>query len=57
MNRQMMQVHTFFIAFLVWLMGLLCITLAHDLQYTGLGKRLAMGLSVFWSIRFLIQLF
>jgi hypothetical protein len=57
MNRQMMQVHTFFIAIVVWLMGLMCITSAADLQATGLGKRIALGLAVFWSIRLVVQLF
>jgi hypothetical protein len=57
MNRQMMYVHTFFIALTVFLMGLLCVTSVHDLQYTALGKRITFGLGIFWVIRLLIQFF
>jgi hypothetical protein len=56
-NRQMMKVHTFFIALVVLLMGLLCITSAGELIETKLGHRLAFGLAVFWTIRLLIQFF
>lgn len=56
-NRQMMYVHTFFIAFTVFLMGLLCLTSAEDLVRTPLGHRLALGISVFWLARLLIQFF
>lgn len=56
-NRQMMMVHTFFIAFGVFLMGLLCATSATELTQTELGKRIAFGLGLFWTIRFFIQLF
>lgn len=56
-NRQMMQVHTFFIAFVVLLMGILCLTSSHDLVYTDLGKKITSGLGIFWSARLLIQFF
>lgn len=56
-NRQIMQVHTFFIALTVFMIGLLCLTSAHDIITTTLGKRIALGLSVFWGIRLLIQFF
>lgn len=56
-NRQMMVVHTFFIALMVFLMGLLCLTSADELIETSLGKKVALGLAVFWSIRLLIQFF
>ena len=56
-NKQMMYVHTFFIALMVFLMGLLCLTSAGELVTTGLGKKLAFWLGVFWSIRLLIQFF
>ena len=39
-NRQMMIVHTFFIAFTVFLMGLLCLTSSSELIETNLGKAL-----------------
>ncbi len=56
-NRQMIQVHTFFIAFVVFLIGLLCFTSADDLIITPLGRRICLGLGVFWSIRALVQWF
>ncbi|SDJ98604.1 hypothetical protein SAMN05421823_101587 [Catalinimonas alkaloidigena] len=56
-NRQMMYVHTFFVAFVVLLMGLLCMTSAHELVHTPLGRRIALGLGTFWSARLLIQFF
>ena len=56
-NRQMMYVHTFFIGFMVFLMGLLCLTSAEELVNTMLGKRIALGLGIFWTIRLLFQWF
>jgi len=57
MNRQMMYVHTFFIALTVLLMGLLCLTSANELTGTALGKKIITGFSIFWLIRLLIQFF
>ncbi len=56
-NRQMMYVHTFFIALAVLLMGLLCLTSAAELVGTALGRRVALGLGVFWLARLLVQFF
>lgn len=56
-NREMMYVHTFFIALTVMLMGVLCITSAADIAGTLLGKKIAVGFGIFWIIRLLIQLF
>jgi hypothetical protein len=56
-NRQMMYVHTFFIAFAVLLMGLLCLTSAAELVGTVLGRRVSFGMGVFWLARLLIQFF
>jgi hypothetical protein len=56
-NRQMMYVHTFFIAFAVLLMGVLCLTSAAELVSTKLGRRVALGMGVFWLARLLIQFF
>lgn len=56
-NRQMMEVHTFFIALMVFLMGLLCLTSAEELSNTILGKRVILGFAIFWSVRLLIQFF
>jgi len=57
LNRQIMYVHTFFIAFILILMGLLCLTSSNDLLTTVLGRRIAIGLAAFWIARLLIQLF
>jgi hypothetical protein len=56
-NRQMMIVHTFFIAFVVFLMGLLCLTCSTELVETSLGKKIALGLGLFWITRLFIQFF
>ncbi len=56
-NRQMMTVHTFFIAFTVFLMGLLCLTSAKELVETILGKKIALGFGIFWTVRLFIQFF
>lgn len=56
-NRQMMYVHTFFIAIVVLLMGLLCLTSSTELIETALGKRICFGFGAFWTIRLIIQFF
>lgn len=54
-NRQMMQVHTFFLALFLLFTGLLCITSSKDLIRTLLGHRISLGLFIFWSTRLIIQ--
>ncbi len=56
-NRQMMTVHTFFIALTVLLMGLLCLTSSAELIETNLGKKISLGLGLFWTVRLVIQFF
>jgi hypothetical protein len=56
-NRQLMYVHTFFIALLLLLMGALCITSASEIVQTPLGRKLSLGIAVFWIARLVIQLF
>ena len=56
-NRQIMMVHTLFIALMVLLTGLLCLTSATELINTNLGKKISLGLGVFWTTRLLIQFF
>ena len=56
-NRQMMYVHTFFIALVVLLMGILCLTSSTELVSTRLGKRIALGLGIFWLTRLFVQFF
>ena len=57
MNRQMMQVHTLFIALVVLLMGVLCLVSTNDLMETKLGKTVSLGFAIFWFIRLLVQFF
>ena len=57
LNRQVFKVHTFFIAFTVFCMGLLCVTSYDLLMTTELGRRVAIGLMVFWGIRLFAQFF
>ena len=56
-NKQMMKVHTFFIAFVVFLIGILCITATGEIIDTGLGKKIAFGLGCFWFVRLFFQFF
>ena len=56
-NRQMMYVHTFFVAFTVLLMGVLCLTSAAELTSTPLGRKVALGCGLFWLARLLVQFF
>ncbi len=56
-NRQMMTIHTLFVALIVLLMGLLCLTTSHDLIETSLGKKISLGFGIFWLVRLLVQFF
>ena len=56
-NAEMMIIHTFFLALIIFMMGLLCLTSSSDLLETTLGKRLCLGFAIFWTIRFFIQFF
>ena len=56
-NKQLMEVHTFFVAFTVFLMGILCLISSNDLINSMLGRRISMGLGIFWGLRLFIQLF
>jgi hypothetical protein len=56
-NRQLMYVHTFFIAFLLLLIGVLSLTSAQDIVETDLGKRVALGIAIFWFVRLIFQFF
>ncbi len=56
-NKQIMYVHTFFIALVVFLMGVLCLTSSTELIETNLGKRICLGFGLFWTIRLIIQFF
>ncbi|MCB2379027.1 hypothetical protein LGH70_15605 [Hymenobacter sp. BT635] len=54
-NRQMVYVHTLFIALVVLLMGLLCLLCAPDLVGTPLGQTIALGFGIFWLVRLVVQ--
>lgn len=56
-NKEMMYVHTFFIAFTLFLIGLLCLTSSTDLITTTFGKRISLGLGIFFFLRLLVQFF
>lgn len=56
-NKQIMYVHTFFIALAVFLIGYLCLTSSKKLVETELGQKMCLGLCIFWSIRLFVQFF
>lgn len=56
-NRQMAYVHTFFIAFVILLMGLLCLTSSQEITQTDFGKKIALALGCFWALRLFVQFF
>jgi hypothetical protein len=56
-TREILYVHTLFIAVTVMLMGLLCLTSAELLLDTELGFRVCLGLAVFWTLRLFVQFF
>jgi hypothetical protein len=56
-NRQLMYVHTFFLALVLLLTGLLLLFAADDIRSTGLGRKLALGLFLFWGVRLAFQFF
>ena len=57
LNREMMYVHTLFVALTILLIGLLCLFSANDLVNTPLGKRVCLGLAIFWGMRLFVQFF
>jgi len=56
-NKQMMEVHTFFIALVIFLVGLLCFSSPEELITTSLGKKICLGLGIFWLVRLFFQFF
>ncbi len=57
-NRQIIQVHTFFIALLVALNGLFFLLQAEELlKPSPLARAISVGLLVFWGLRFVFQFF
>jgi hypothetical protein len=56
-NRQMMYIHTFFIALVLFLAGLLCLTSSGEIIKSDLGNKLSLGFGIFWVVRLIVQLF
>ncbi len=56
-NKQMMYVHTFFVAFFVLLMGVFVLFFAEEIIFSKLGKIISLGFSIFWFTRLLFQFF
>lgn len=54
-NKQLMYVHTFFIAVTTLLMGVLCMLCASELVTTAFGQKIAFGLALFWIMRLIFQ--
>ncbi len=57
LTRQIHYTHTFFIALIVLLNGLLYLTCTADLLTTPLGQRISLGFFIFWACRLILQFF
>lgn len=47
LSRQIMYIHTFFIALVIFLIGILCLTSSQELIETPLGNKICLGLGFF----------
>ena len=56
-NKQMMVVHTFFIALTVFMMGVLSLFYSAELVSTPFGRVVSLGFAIFWFIRLVFQFF
>ena len=56
-NKQMMVVHTFFIALTVFMMGVLSLFYSTELVTTPFGRIVSLGFAIFWFIRLVFQFF
>jgi hypothetical protein len=57
LNRQMMQVHTFFIALLLVMIAVLCLVYPDELVNTKFGHVISTGIGIFWLFRLYFQHF
>jgi FtsH-binding integral membrane protein len=58
LNRQLMQVHTFFIALIVLLFGVLTFFFTDELlSKSRLAQVILVGFTIFWAIRLVFQFF
>jgi hypothetical protein len=56
-TKQILYVHTFFIALVVLLMGLLCLSYSYELVHDPFGRVISLGLFGFWLTRLIFQFF
>lgn len=56
-TKQILYVHTFFIAFVVLLMAVLCLNYTHELVYDPFGRVISLGFFGFWLTRLIFQFF
>ncbi len=56
-NRQMMVVHTFFIALTVFLFGVLNLFYSAELALEPFGRVISLGIAFFWIVRLFFQFF
>ena len=56
-NKQMMVVHTFFIALTVFMMGVLSFFYSSELISTPFGRVISLGFAIFCFIRLVFQFF
>jgi hypothetical protein len=54
-TKQILYVHTFFIAFVVLLMGLLSLSYSYELVHDPFGRIISLGLFGFWLTRLIFQ--
>jgi hypothetical protein len=54
-TKQILYVHTFFIALIVLLMGLLCLNYSYELVHDNFGRVISLGLFGFWLTRLIFQ--
>jgi len=56
-NKEMMIVHTFFLALVLVGMGTICLYSTKDLISTPFGKTISLSFAIFWAVRLLVQFF
>jgi hypothetical protein len=58
LSAQLMYVHTFFVALVVFLFGMVCLLCAPELvEHTRLARAMALILAIFWGLRCVFQFF
>ena len=56
-NRQMFYSHTFFVVLTIFLMGLFSLMYSDEIITENLGRIVALGFAIFWTLRLIIQIF